>query len=81
MFLDSMESPLSLESIIYGLIMELILGLEITKKIGLAGFARSHCSSKASNFGWSEFLRPNSVSDVLRLYEKTFESRIHPYIA
>ena len=24
---------------------------------------------------------PNSVSDVLRLYGKTFESRIHPYKA
>ena len=50
------------------------------KTIGPTGSARSQCSWEASNFGRSLFLRPNSVSDVLGLYGKPCESRIHPYI-
>ena len=51
--MNYMEIPLSIESIhIYILIiLELILGPEITKIVGLAGSTRSHCSCEVSNFG------------------------------
>ena len=39
-----------------------------------------YCSYAASNFGRPLLSRSNSDSGVLRLYEKLFESRIHPYI-
>ena len=52
MFLNSMESPLSIEYIhIYILIiLELILGLEIKKIVGPTGSTRSQCSWEAFNF-------------------------------
>ena len=50
----------------------------------LRGFPRNCVAAadlQVSNFGWSQLLRPNFVMDVLGLYGKPFESRIHTYIA
>ena len=55
MFLDYMESPLSIESINIYIddIGTHIRFINHEKILGHAGFARSHCSWEVSNFGQS----------------------------